>query len=54
MPVALKIALATAGRTGGGAGSPRPVGGLSVSRNCVSIAAGACERRSGVYSCRLL
>ena len=31
-PVAVKIALQTAGRIGGSAGSPRPVGGLSVFR----------------------
>src|SRR5258708_6629701 len=39
-PVTLKIALHTAGRTGGRAGSPRPVGELSVLRKWTSISAG--------------
>ena len=36
LPVAAKIALQTAGSNGGSAGSPRPVGGLSVFRKCTS------------------
>src|ERR1700752_4193996 len=36
-PVSVKIALHTAGRTGGNAGSPRPVGALSVCRKSTSI-----------------
>ena len=41
VPDAAKIALATAGSTGGSDGSPRPVGGLSDLIQCVSITAGA-------------
>jgi hypothetical protein len=33
-PIASKIALHTAGGTGGSAGSPRPVGGFAVVRKC--------------------
>ncbi len=36
LPVAAKMALHNAGTTGGNAGSPRPVGGLSVMRNSTS------------------
>ncbi len=46
-PVAAKIALQTAGATGGIAGSPRPVGELSVSRKCTSISGGAWAIRVG-------
>jgi hypothetical protein len=46
-PVTAKIALQTAGSTGGRAGSPRPVGGLSVFRKYTSIC-GACRKRSKV------
>jgi hypothetical protein len=46
-PVTAKIALVMAGIIGGNAGSPRPVGGLSVFRNAMSMSAGACVRRSG-------
>jgi len=41
LPVAAKIALQIAGATGGSAGSPRPVVGLSVFRKYVSILIGA-------------
>src|SRR5262245_42832571 len=47
LPVAAKIALLTAGSTGGSAGSPRPVGGLLVSTKCTSISGGACRMRTG-------
>jgi len=36
LPVAAKMALQSAGTTGGSAGSPSPVGGLSVMRNSIS------------------
>ena len=42
-PVAVKIALQTAGRIGGRAGSPKPVGGLLVFRKWTSICGGACD-----------
>ena len=45
LPVAAKIALHTAGTTGGSAGSPMPVGGLSVFTQCTSTG-GACAIRS--------
>src|SRR5271167_2684272 len=38
-PVTAKIALHTAGNTGGSAGSPNPVGGLSVFKKLTSISA---------------
>ena len=41
-PVAAKIALHTAGKTGGNAGSPNPVGGLLVFRKWTSMG-GACD-----------
>ena len=44
-PEALKIALATAGASGGSAGSPSPVGEKSLSTKCTSIS-GACGIRS--------
>ena len=44
-PQAAKIALHTAGATGGRAGSPRPVGGKSLSMKCTSTA-GACAMRN--------
>src|SRR6185503_16210641 len=47
LPVAAKIALLTAGSTGGSAGSPRPVGGLFVTTKCTSISGGACRIRTG-------
>ena len=37
LPVAIAIALHSAGTTGGNAGSPRPVGGFSVILKCTSI-----------------
>ncbi len=40
-PVAVKIALQTAGKTGGNAGSPNPVGGNSVLLKWTSISGGA-------------
>src|SRR5260370_19428879 len=46
-PVAEKIALQRAGRTGGRAGSPRPVGELSVFRKWTSISAGTWFMRTG-------
>src|SRR6185503_19024227 len=49
-PVAVKIAFAIAGRIGGSAGSPRPVGLLSVVRKCTLISFGAWRIRSGSYS----
>src|SRR5688572_22257868 len=54
LPVAAKIALATAGRIGGSAGSPRPVTGLSLARKCTSITGGACAMRTGWKSWKLL
>src|SRR5262245_7005271 len=47
LPVAAKIALLTAGSTGGSAGSPRPVGGLFVTTKCTSISGGAWRIRTG-------
>ncbi len=47
LPVAAKIALHRAGGTGGRAGSPRPVGGLSVIRQCTSTGGAAAMRISG-------
>src|ERR1041384_1157657 len=47
VPVAAKIALLTAGSTGGSAGSPNPVGGLFVVRKCTSISGGAWRMRTG-------
>ena len=47
LPVAAKMALQRAGTTGGNAGSPRPVGGLSVMRNATSTG-GAWSIRSGL------
>jgi len=41
VPEAAKIALATAGSTGGSDGSPRPVGGLFDFSQCTSITGGA-------------
>ena len=49
LPVAAKIALQSAGMTGGSAGSPRPVGGLSVMRKCTSTG-GAWSIRSGLHA----
>ena len=46
-PVTEKIALQTAGMTGGSAGSPSPVGELFVILKCTSMAGGACLNRSG-------
>src|SRR5215510_14378732 len=46
VPVAAKMAFATAGRIGGSEGSPKPVGGLSLLLKCTSIAGGACVRRT--------
>ena len=43
MPVIAKMALQTAGRIGGSAGSPRPVGLLSDRTKCTSISFGACD-----------
>ena len=43
VPVAAKIALATAGSAGGSEGSPKPVGGLFDLIQCTSIAGGACR-----------
>lgn len=40
-PVAAKIALVIAGMIGGSAGSPSPVGALSVFRKCTSMSFGA-------------
>src|SRR5690606_763305 len=53
-PVAAKIALHSAGITGGSGGSPRPVGGLSVLRKCTSSSGGACVSRSSGKSWKLL
>ena len=47
LPVAAKMALLTAGSTGGSAGSPNPVGGLFVTRKCTSISGGAWRMRTG-------
>ena len=47
LPVAAKMALQTAGGSGGIAGSPRPVGGLSLSMKWISIFGEALMRRSG-------
>ena len=44
-PVNVKSALHTAGITGGSAGSPNPVGELSVLRKWTSISGGACVKR---------
>ena len=41
LPVAVKMAFAIAGATGGMAGSPSPVGGLLVFTKCTSICGGA-------------
>src|SRR5215510_1372917 len=46
VPDAAKMALATAGSTGGSDGSPRPVGGLFDFSQCTSITGGACAIRS--------
>src|SRR5262245_15355852 len=46
VPDAAKMALATAGSTGGSDGSPRPVGGLFDFSQCTSITGGACAMRS--------
>src|SRR5690606_13214373 len=54
LPVAAKIALHSAGITGGSGGSPRPVGGLSVLRKCTSISGGAWVSRSNGNSWKLL
>src|SRR5437764_1484562 len=54
VPVTAKMALHTAGSSGGSAGSPRPVGGLSVLKKCTSISAGIWFMRTGGYSWKLL
>src|SRR5215469_437743 len=54
LPVAEKMALHTAGSTGGRAGPPRPVGGLSVLRKWTSMVGGTCFMRTGSYSWKLL
>ena len=46
-PVAMKIALHSAGTTGGSAGSPSPVTGESLFRKCTSIGAAWRRRSSG-------
>src|SRR5260370_28462469 len=46
-PVRVNSALHTAGSTGGNAGSPSPVGELSVLRKWTSISGGACVKRTG-------
>src|SRR5690348_3711860 len=48
LPVAEKIALAIAGRIGGSAGSPNPVGLLFDFNQCTSISGGACVRRTSL------
>src|ERR1700722_2142063 len=48
-PVASKIALHTAGKIAGSAGSPKPVGGLAAVRKWTSISGGACVMRTGGY-----
>jgi len=53
LPVAAKMALESAGMIGGSAGSPRPVGELSVSRKWTSTGGPAfiyTDRRSGRVS----
>jgi uncharacterized protein (TIGR02117 family) len=45
LPVAQKMALHTAGASGGSGGSPRPVTGLSEATKCASIRAGASRMR---------
>src|ERR1700730_1079733 len=47
LPVSVNRALQTAGSTGGNAGSPSPVGELSVFRKCTSISGGDCVKRTG-------
>ena len=49
LPVTAKIALVIAGIIGGSAGSPRPVGGLSVFTKKMSISLGAWVNRNGGY-----
>jgi hypothetical protein len=46
-PVTVKIALHTAGKIGGSAGSPSPVGGLFVLKKCTWISGGASVSRTG-------
>ena len=46
LPVAAKMALQTAGGSGGRAGSPKPVGGLSLWMKYTSILAGEALMRS--------
>src|ERR1700688_2703388 len=53
-PVISKIALQIAGRTGGSAGSPKPVGGFAVCRKWTSISGGACVIRTGGYWWKLV
>ena len=50
MPVAAKIALVNAGMTGGNAGSPSPVGGLSDLTQAISISGVMGIRASGKSS----
>ena len=52
-PVAAKIALQSAGTTGGSAGSPMPVGGYSVTFQCTSTG-GDCASRINGKSAKLL
>src|SRR4030095_15066430 len=54
VPVALKIALQTAGRIGGSAGSPHPVGLLSLVLKWTSISFGAYRIRIGSYSLKFV